>query len=383
VKTRLLAILLLFPLCSFAQTYTFSTLVNFPSSSKKGPFNPNSLTIDSAGNLYGLSTLGGTYGGGTLFKVTPKGVLSVLYSFGGTDTSGFQPYGSVIRDSEGDFYGETFLGGTSNYGTIFKITPPGKETTLYSFSQELSVEGGSSMTRDSAGNLYGYNFNGNGSVFELATEGTYRTLYAFCSLANCTDGAQPAGGPIIRNGKLYGMTSLGGTNTCGAETCGTVFEMDTSGNETILHNFAGGTDGYDPPYKLTQDAAGNLYGATGAGGAHGWGTLFKITPSGQESVLYAFCAQSQCTDGASPGSPLVLDTAGNIFGTSAGTGVGPNQYGLVYKITSGGVETTLHDATGPAGVGSTLVMDKAGNLYGDTWGGGPSHTGNIYKLTKK
>jgi uncharacterized repeat protein (TIGR03803 family) len=284
MKSKLLAILLVVPLCSFAQTYTFSTLVNFPSTSKGSAINPNSLIIDSAGNLYGSSVLGGIYGAGTLFKVTPKSALSVIHSFGGTANGAAQPAGSLVRDSAGNFYGESYFGGTFNFGTVFKVTPAGRETILHNFSQESSVIGGG-LTRDSAGNLYGYNDNGNGSVFELAIDGTYRTLYTFCSLANCADGLEPAGGPIIRDGKLYGVTSLGGANNCGSNTCGTVFEMDTSGNEVVMHNFAGGNDGSNPPYKLIQDAARNLYGGAGAGGAHQWGTLFKVSPSGHESVL--------------------------------------------------------------------------------------------------
>ena len=384
MKSKSLAVLvLLAPLCCLGQTYTFSTLVNFPATTAHSAVNPFALTLDSAGNLYGVSYYGGANGVGSLFKVTPKGAVSIIYSFSGLNGDGELPFGSVIRDTQGNLYGQTFLGGTNGFGTIFKITPNGHETILYNVPTELDGTG-QSMTRDTAGNLYGYTgHNGYGSVFELTAGGTFITLYTFCSLTNCADGLLPSGGPILRNGKLYGVTSQGGANNCGAFNCGTAFEVDTSGNETVLYNFTGGNDGKNPENKLAQDTAGNLYGVTETGGAHDWGTLFKITPSGKESTVYAFCAQSQCTDGASPNGPVVLDAAGNIYGISQGTGVGPNLAGLVYKITPGGVETTLHDATGPAGVGYALAIDKAGNLYGNTWAGGPSHNGNVFKLTKK
>ena len=381
MKTKVLALFLFFPVLGFAQTYSFSTIVKFPNTSKKGPMNPNQLIIDGAGNLCGTSVYGGAYGVGSVFKVTPKHVLSLLYSFQNS-TDGGNPYGPLVRDSAGNLYGETYSGGTYNYGTIFKVTPAGKESVLYNFSQELSVSGGNGLARDSAGNLYGYNTNGNGSVFELTASGAYKTLYTFCQLSGCTDGYSPFYRPTLKsNGVLYGMTEYGGDSSCSADGCGVVFELDTSGNETVLHTFTGGTDGESPSSNLAMDSAGNLYGTTGFGGTGYWGVLFKINPSANYSILYNFCSETSCADGASPGSYLSV-SSGNVYGINQGNGEPPEQYGNIFKVTTKGAESVLFTAAGPAKLGSGLVTDKSGNLYGTTWDGGPAHTGTVYKLTK-
>lgn len=383
MKFAWLALLLLLPQMGASQTYTFSTLANFPNLSKKGPAYPSALTIDSAGNLYGVSAEGGTYNQGTVFKLTPGGVLSVLYSFGATTNDATGPYGTVIRDSKGNLYGLTMAGGTSGTGTVFKLSASGKETVLHSFTTQGGVYcpcPEPSLALDSKGNLYGYdlytNF-GHGSVFKISPAGVYSTLYSFCSLTNCLDGDQPAGGLIIKaNGKLYGVTYAGGGFSCFAESgCGTIFELDTNGNETVIHSFTSNGDGASPAAKLTQDAAGNLYGTTYYGG-NDYGTVFKVNASGQESVLYSFCVDADCTDGEYPESALVLDSAGNLLGI-ASEGGNP-----IYKVTPTGMESVILYPPGPAGFGNGLVMDKPGNLYGTNFGGGPAHTGTAYKLTR-
>ena len=238
-----------------------------------------------------------------------------------------------------------------------------------------------SLTRDSKGNLYGYdlytNF-GHGSIFKLAPTGTYSTLHDFCLLTNCTDGDQPSGRPILAaNGKLYGVTYAGGDVSCPFESgCGTVFEVDTGGNETVLHNFTSNGDGAQPATKLTQDVSGNFYGTTYYGGL-GYGTVVKVSSSGQESVLYSFCMQANCADGEYPNGALIRDNAGNLYGI-ASEGGNP-----IYKITAEGMESVILYPPGFAGFGYGLVMDAAGNLYGTTFQGGAAHTGSIYKLTKE
>lgn len=381
MKTKVLALFLFLPLMGFGQTYTFSTIVKFPNTSKKGPQNPNELIIDGAGNLYGTSVHGGSYGVGSVFKVTPNHVLSILYSFQNLSDGGI-PYGPLVRDPAGNLYGETSSGGTSNYGTIFKVTPAGKESVLYNFSQELAVTGGAGLARDSSGNLYGYNTNGNGSVFELTATGQYKTLYTFCQLSGCTDGYSPMYRPTLSaNGVIYGLTEYGGDASCFADGCGVVFELDTSGNETVLHTFTGGSNGQSPSSNLAIDSAGNLYGTTGLGGTGYWGVMFKIDTSNNYSILYNFCSQTNCADGASPGGYLVV-SSGNVYGINQGSGEPPEQYGNIFKVTPTGAESVLFTAAGPAGLGSGLVTDRSGNLYGTTWDGGPAHTGTVYKLTK-
>ncbi len=388
IKMNILGALVFIPALAFAQSYTFSTLVKFPNANKKEPVNPNTLIIDSSGNLYGTSVRGGTFGVGTVFKVTPRGAVSVLHSFSNLADGGF-PAGPVIRDSDGNLYGETSSGGTFNYGTIYKLTPAGKETALYNFPAELSATGGASLVRDSAGNLYGYDgegygavVNGYGSVFELSPDGNYRTLYKFCSLTGCPDGYSPFNRLTLKsNGLLYGTTEYGGDSNCSADGCGVVFELDTSGNETVLHSFAGGSDGDSPSSDLTQDAAGNLYGVTAFGGTHGWGILYRLNAANSMSILYNFCSLANCADGASPGGDLSVN-AGTVYGITQGNGVGPTIYGNIFQVSPKGVETDLYNAAGPAKLGSGLTRDKAGDLYGTTWDGGPAHNGTVYKLTK-
>jgi uncharacterized repeat protein (TIGR03803 family) len=300
MKRTLLCIFLLFEISGFAQTYTFTTLVIFPNSSQKSAVNPMAPTIDGLGNIYGISFRGGANDGGTLFKVTPAGSLSVLYSF----PNNTFPQGAVVRDSHGNLYGGTARGGTYNEGFIFKVTSAGKMTILHSFSSS-AVSGYYSLARDSGGNLYGYDASGNGSLFKLTPRGEYTILYAFCSLSDCADGggpfaSGPAGGPIIMpDGNLYGMTGGGGTLGYG-----TIFRITPQGQQTILYNFLGGSDGANPHSKLTKDSAGNLYGTTYSGGAFGGGTVFKLSPSGVESVLYNFCALTACAQCKEPKWPL-------------------------------------------------------------------------------
>lgn len=367
---------------SSAQTYTFSTLVSFPASSKKSAVNPYAPIIDSSGNIYGVSANGGKNGKGTAFKVTPSGTLSIIYNFGASSTDGANPLGTPVRDSSGNLYGLTIAGGAHGFGTVFKITSAGKESVLHSFSAKLSGTN-ASLTRDSAGNLYGYNTSGNGSLFKLTSSRTYSVVYTFCSLSNCADGAQPSGGPIMEsNGNLYGVTySGGGSANCSPNVgCGVVFEVTSKGKETVLHSFTGNGDGAQPLAKLTQDSAGNLYGTTYYGGL-GYGTVFKVSASGQESVLYDFCSLNNCADGSFPVGPVSLDSADNVYGISS-QGGSTNNYGTVYEVTTPGEETVLYNAAGPAGLGYGLVMDKSGNLYGTTWDGGSSNNGSVYKLTK-
>lgn len=370
MKTKLVLLLVLLPVLGFAQTYTFSTLSSFPPTSKDGPVSPSAPTIDGSGNLYGMSYFGGTYNGGTVFKVTPAGKLSVLHSFAYHTF----PSGSVIRDSAGNLYGTTSFGGAYDSGVIYKITSAGKFTNLYSFQ----FGGGSSVMRDSAGNLYGYDTiaSGNGSLFKLTPSGAYSTLYTFCSLTDCADGSSPVGSPIMKaDGNLYGATANGGSLGYG-----TVFEVTPEGEETVLYSFMGGSDGANPFAKVTQDASGNLYGTTYNGGTSTLGTVFKLTPAGIESVLYSFCLLGSCSDGMEPEGTVILDAAGNLYGVTSEGGI--NNNGVAFEISPSGQETVIYYAAGAPGLGSALVMDKSGNLYGTTPDGGGPHNGTVYKLTK-
>jgi uncharacterized repeat protein (TIGR03803 family) len=387
MRTRLLLALLFLSVAASAQTYTFSTLVSFPPAAKKGPQVPEGVILDAAGNIYGVSIVGGTNGFGTVFKVTPKGALTVLYNFaGGSDGAG--PIGNLVRDKAGNFYGVTSAGGVTasceiGCGTIFKVTPAGKESVLYRFTGGADGSGPNwPVTLDAAGNLYGYNFNthssdeGDGIIYKLTPDGAFSIVYTFCSLSNCADGSIPSGSLIFdMSGNAYGVTSLGG-----AFNLGTVFKLTPEGVESVLFSFPGGSNGEVPVFKLTQDAAGTMYG-TALGGASNSGILFAITPAGEFSVFYSFaCLPENCAVDPQSLSPLTLDSGGNLYGTyilNVGT-----QVQEIFKVTPAGAESVPYVA-GPAGLGlGPIVLDKAGNLYGSTVDGGPSHLGSVFKLTR-
>ncbi len=221
---------------------------------------------------------------------------------------------------------------------------------------------------------------------------TYTVLHSFCAEAECTDGWAPMAG-LIQDaaGNLYGTTSAGGTTWGG----GTVFKVDSTGQETVLYNFCsrGGqncTDGWSPVAGLIQDAAGNLYGTTSGGGhqANFAGTVFKLDSTGHEKVLYNFCSVEKCADGLAPAAGLVQDAAGNLYGTTqyGGTGNCDDGFdfgcGTVFKLT-GRTETVLYSFTGTGGddaFPSGLMRDAKGNLYGTTPNGGANYAGTVFKV---
>jgi uncharacterized repeat protein (TIGR03803 family) len=264
---------------------------------------PEALLVEDAeGNLYGTTLEGGDFGYGTVFKLDRTGRETVFHSFGGSG-DGKLPYASVIRDTAGNLYGVTAGGGPFAAGTVYELDQTGKETVLYNFRG--GSDGGfpvSVLLSDRAGNLYGTTQDGGngecggtgcGVVFELSPQSgenwTERVLYVFCSLSNCADGQAPLAGPLVRDveGNLYGTTYFGGaSHNCNGVGCGTVFKLDSSGNETVLHSFANGADGGFPWAGLVMDNAGRLYGMAEFGGdakcifekVGGCGVVFKITP---------------------------------------------------------------------------------------------------------
>jgi uncharacterized repeat protein (TIGR03803 family) len=259
-------------------------------------------------------------------------------------------------------------------------------TVLHSFkggADGVGPNGG--VVRDAAGNLYGttsyggsFNF---GTVFKLDTTGKETVLYSF---TGGTDGAIPLAG-VIRDpaGNLYGTTEHGGDLSCNSGVgCGTVFKVDTTGKETVLYSFTPGTDGIGTPFAgVIRDAAGNLYGTTADGGPFSSGTVFKVDTTGKETVLYTFTGGWGGTDGYLPAGALVRDAAGNLYGT---TQLGGNySFGTVFKVDSAGKETVLYrfrgGSNGDQPVGG-VIMDKAGDLYGTTQGGGTSYDGTVFKL---
>ena len=252
---------------------TESVLYSFGSSATEGSGPLSGLIMDSAENFYGTTSAGGTYDLGTVFKINPNGTEAILYAFAGGTTDGQFPLGRLVMDSAGNLYGTTALGGANDLGTVFKISAAGTETVLHSFAGRQQPNG--RLIMDSAGDLYGTTTGGGanngGTVFKISPNGTETILHAFAG--GTTDGAEPEGGVIMDSaGNLYGTTAGGG-----AYDLGTVFKISPAGTETVLHSFVGGTtDGARPEVALVMDSAGNFYGTTQSGGTYHGGTLFTI-----------------------------------------------------------------------------------------------------------
>ena len=273
-------------------------------------------------------------------QLDSTGKETVLYSFTGKADGAF-PYAVLTRDAAGNLYGTTQNGdlarcgsGIGCGGVVFKLDTTGKETVLHRFTGK-SGDGANpdaGVIRDAAGNLYGTTYYGGdlncgftggcGTVFKLDTTGKETVLYTFTDAA---DGAQPFAG-VIRDaaGNLYGTTQTGGTSGNG-----TVFKLNSAGKETVLYIFTGAADGAQPFAGVIRDAAGSLYGTTQHGGAFGLGTVFKLYPTGKETVLYSF---SGGADGSTPAAALVRDAAGNLYGTTVLGGDPTCGCGTVFRI---------------------------------------------------
>jgi uncharacterized repeat protein (TIGR03803 family) len=288
------------------------------------PYQSN-LILASDGNFYGTTTQGGAYGNqGTVFKITPSGTETVLWSFG-NGNDGANPNVGLIQASDGNFYGTTAFGGANGAGTIFRITPAGAETVLWSFT--FSSNDGSypyaGVTQGQDGNFYGVagsgGANGTGVFYKLTPSGTETILWSFGSTPIA---ASPNAGIIQdSDGTFYGTTAGGGLYGAG-----TVYRMTPSGLETTLWSFGNGTDGSGPNVGLTLAKDGNFYGIAGGGGVNGNGVIYRITRAGAETVLWSFGA---APDGANNDAPLVQGSDGNLYGTTQNGGT--SGYGTVFR----------------------------------------------------
>src|ERR1022692_421296 len=282
----------------------------------------------------------------------------------------------LVQTTNGGLYGTTYGGGANGYGTVFRITPGGTLTTLYSFcSHSGCTDGADSFARlvqATNGDLYGTTYSGQGidygTVFKITPSGTLTTLHSFCSQTNCTDGSGPVAELVqASNGDFYGTTPNGGANGHG-----TVFKITPAGTLTTLHSFKASTDGAVPSGGLVQAANGNFYGTAVGVGANNFGTVFKITPGGTLTTLYRFCSQANCTGGSGPSGGLVQATDGDLYGTTEYGGA--NGVGTVFRISPGGALTTLYSFCFLTQSGCTdgnepytgLVQDTNGDFYGTT-----------------
>ena len=395
---------LLFATGETVQAQTETVLYSFCSmpDCADGATPDSGLILDSSGFLYGETWEGGTHRYGTVFMASVDGGESVLHSLAHGKTA--YPWGGLLRDAKGILYGTTSSSYYRNpkvFGVVFEL----KKKTIHYLQKFLVADTAngyglnSPLVMDANGNLFGTAYSGGtagclynvgcGLVFEISASGTETVLYNF---AGAPDAANPRSGVIFDGqGNFYGTTFYGGTGSGCAYPefgCGTVFKVTRSGTETVLYSFSGEADGGYPNGGLVLDAEGNLYGTTGNCGSSGCniGAVFKLTPSGAMTLLHSFAGG---LDGAYPNGGLVLDAQGNLYGTTeegGGSGCyGGDGCGTVFKLTPAGVETILYrfngapyaDGSGPAG---GLVFDGQGNLYGATAGGGAYDEGTIFKI---
>jgi uncharacterized repeat protein (TIGR03803 family) len=371
---------------------TLTVLKSFNGTDGHGSAGPLVQGLD--GNLYGTSAGGGTNNDGTIFRVSTGGALKTLYTFcpqaGCLD--GTNPEGGLVLGTDGNFYGTTHQGGLGG-GTVFKITPKGVFTLLYQFCSLSNCADGElpngQLVQGLDGRFYGTTegggADGNGTVFSISLAGDFTTTHSFCGYFGCGDGAYPYSGLALGNDGNFYATN----HSSGANGWGTFFRITPGGTVTTLYNFCvftNCTDGGYPGSGLLQGSDGEFYGTTMEGGtafsqcATGCGTIFKVTTGGTLTTLHRFDVKDGylTLDLAS----LVQGTDGNFYGTTENGGLGKK--GTIYQITSGGTFTTLENLFGSTGdvPAAGLVQATDGNFYGTTTaGGGNSNSGTIFKLS--
>jgi uncharacterized repeat protein (TIGR03803 family) len=386
-----------------------------------GAYPVSNLIRDNLGNLYGTTAGGGEpgcryenlHGCGAVFRLSPPALqggawtetlLHVFEGYKKVNADGAFPLSGLLADHGGNLYGTTWMGGTHGGGIVFKLGSDGTETLLYSFCGKTNCTDGTnpeaSLIADKAGDLYGttrgggtgcFQTQGCGTVFKLAPDGSETVLYSFCSQNNCTDGAYPYSSLIADSaGNLYGTTENGGINCSADPGCGIVFRVAPNGAETVLYTFCSQnncSDGALPSSGLVADSANNLYGTTRLGGVYGFGTVFKLAPDGTETVLYGFGAKS--LDGSYPNG-VVIDKGGNFYGTTQMGGnysakvCGFSSCGTVFRLANDGTETILHSfrpgADGVTPVAGVLIRD--GHLFGTVLRSGANRQGTVFELDK-
>ena len=371
-----------------------------------GAFPMGQLVQAADGNYYGVTQQGGengqVYNGyGSVFKLTPSGTMTTIYSFcEQSDCSdGLYPEAGLVQGSDGNFYGVANQGGASiGFGTVYKVTPAGAFTLLYSFT---NVADGAypvgALVQGDDGNFYGTTTSGgasgpggSGTIFQVTPAGKFTTIHSFCSQTDCTDGATPAGGLLEgSDGNFYGTTQSGGTDSSGCDGygCGTIYRVTKAGALTTLYSFQDGADGAGPETGLVEASDGSYYGSTLSGGTpsdgcleYGCGTAFQLKGSAL-NTLYSFTGAA---DGGASNGRLVLASDGNFYGTTGYFTVGTdnNSGGTVFEMTPSGGLTTLYtfcaqtnctDGDVPSG-GVTQGSD--GNFYGVTTYGGANDVSN-------
>lgn len=388
--------------CALSQSY--QVLYSF-AGGRDGSSPSGWLTTDDSGNFFGVTADGGaaqncpsvySFGCGSIFQFTPSGSESVVHRFNDGIGGGFPNAGLTLAPN-GEYYGSAGLGsGASMGGVVYKFNPKtGQTVNMYAFSGGSDGGGPNGVIAGSGGALYGVTTGGGnltnpscqsggcGVVFEISGIGHEKVLHTF---TGSPDGWSPRGSLVEDSqGNLYGTTDGGGAGTC---NCGTIYKIDAEGNETILHSFSNSPDGALPTQGLMLDSQGNLYGATWAGGAYENGTVFKLDPTGNLTILHSFSG----ADGANPSSSFIRDSAGNLYGFTYGggdlsCGFEGSGCGTVFRLDPSGRVTILHSFTAEGSDGlepfsGHLMLDAAGNLYGVTAFGGSDANGTVFEITR-
>jgi uncharacterized repeat protein (TIGR03803 family) len=377
--------------CAQAQTVTYLANFNGRNGSVPGP-----VIQATDGNFYGTTFAGGTHSKGNVFRMTPTGEITSIYSFcsQANCADGQAPFTAPVLGSDGNLYGVTSLGG-KNAGVIYKLTLGGKITILHTFCSSSCDDGDdpTGLTLGSDGNFYGTTTSDgkfdSGTVFQISPTGNFKLLHTFCSLANCADGGIPTFPPMQgSDGKLYGGTNAGGTG--GFNGGGEIYQLALDGTFKVIQNFCYGfsetcfTGAY--PSGLLQDDQGNFFGTNSNGGSYDSGTVFEITSTNKFVGLHRFIYGGK----VAPSWGLTLASDGNLYGVAtddanfaSATGNKPSIYGIIFRITPAGEFTTLASFyNGPSG---PLFQGTDGNLYGTTGEGGPGDSGygygTVYKIS--
>jgi uncharacterized repeat protein (TIGR03803 family) len=353
---------------------------------------PVSRLVDVNGELYGTASAGGLRLLGTLFRVSTSGSFTTLHTFCQEKQcpDGARPGNYLARGPLGAVYGVTTSGGVADGGIIFRFSERGGFSAVHKFCSEARCADGEqpvSVLFDGKGNLIGTaaagGSHGGGTAFTIDSGGKFHVLYNFCSKAGCTDGASPGALVRGRDGNFYGTTLAGGKNHAG-----TVFRMTPTGTVTVLYSFCGAAkcpDGEQPNPILVEGRNGDFYGTTAQKGANSSGTIFAISPAGILRTLYSFCAKSDCSDGATSIDGLVLAKDGSFYGAASAGGRFYN--GVVFHLTPAGNYSitynfcALHGCFDGAAPGTSPIFGGDGFLYGATTAGGDKdNVGTVYRL---
>ncbi len=377
---------IIFSLAVRAQAQTVTYLGHFNRVNGNGPSGP--VIQASDGNFYGTTVHGGVNAQGNVFRMTPSGKITSIYSFCSKPNcaDGQYPTTGPVLGTDGNLYGVTSEGGDStSSGTIYKMTVSGKITTLYTFNCGLPCKNGSQPTGialGSDGDFYGTTTNGggndSGALFKITPAGKITLLHTFCSSSNCADGGIPLFPPHQgTDGNFYGGTNAGGL---AFEQVGVVYKLTLAGSYKVIKSFCEPSASCDTgfyPTTVVQDSKGNLFGTAANNGSFNSGTVFEITSANKFKVLHTFSFNG----GQAPTKGLTLAADGNYYGvgindddfdTTAG-------FGTIFKVTPGGVYSTVHtfenNPNGP------LYQAADGNLYGVTDGNGSTDFGSVYRLS--